>query len=218
MTGTDLHEDFERLMADEPPHRPLPVLVRAGERRLRSRRLSLGAGALTLAAVGLGLVVSLPAGSEGTTRDETGLADTPSQGSGPSVPSRPGPAQERTLGSETQPGFSYAINSPCGVVPTCDRYEFRSVAASRPVVAAIEFRLTDGSSKRVQTQDGAYEVVITGTIPPGDHWEEKGLVDAAGQGVDLLAGVTLYAADGSVLATRTAAGSDALDPYLEIMQ
>ena len=92
------------------------------------------------------------------------------------------------------------------------------MAASRPVVAAVEFRLTDGSSKRVETRHGTFEVVITGTLPPGDRWEQTGLVDAGGQTVDLLAGLTLFAADGSALATATATDSDSVDPYLELMQ
>jgi len=219
MIGADLHQDFERLMADEPPHRPLPGLVRAGERRLRNRRLSLAAGALALATVGVGAVVTLPAGGEGTTRDRTGFADTTSQGDGPgpTVPPRPGPVPQPP-DSLKEPGFIYGTYSPCGRGPTCDRYQFRSTAASKPVVAAIRFRLTDGRSKRVETHDGAYEIVIDGTLPAGDRWAAKGLVDAEGQFVDLFAGLTLYAADGSVLVNATAANAAEANPYLEIIQ
>jgi hypothetical protein len=222
MTDLDVRDRFERLMADEPPHRPLPDLVRAGEGRLRRHRLSLATGVAAVAVVGLAAAVVGASGQGQTVRDRTGYADPVGTASSAAPSTVPSPAaSDPEMGQTLAPGkkasYSYGIYADCGgAARVCHQYRFESRAVRAPVVAAIEFRLTDGTSMRRATHDGAYDVVMRGTLPAGDLFAPDGrLVDAEGNDTDLFAGLTLFAADGSVLATATATDSTQLDGYLE---
>jgi hypothetical protein len=219
MTDLDIHDRLERLMTDEPPHRPLDAVVAAGAGKVRRRRLASGVAAVAaVAVVGVGASLAMPGGSNRAVQDPSGVADQAS--SAPSTAPSPTPSLEpgmgQTLDPDARAGYSYGIYQNCAGALECNKYRFESHAIRDAVVAAVEFRLTDGTSKRVRTHQGEYRVVMTGILPAGERFtQDSGLVDAQGNDVDLFAGLTLFAADGSVLATATATDSDQLDPYLE---
>jgi hypothetical protein len=220
MSDIDVRDRLERLMTDEPAHRPLAAVVTAGAGSLRRRRLtSAMAAAAIVAVVGVAASLAFPGGSGQAVHDPSGVADQPS--TVPSTPPAPSPTTEpgmgQTLDPDARASYSYAIYPNCSGAQECNRYRFESHAIRDAVVAAVEFRLTDGSSKRVDAHKGEYHVVMTGTLPDGATFQSNGsAVDAQGGDVDLFAGLTLFAADGSVLATATSTRSKQLDPYLEI--